>query len=412
MSTAVKSNEFRFESRSIAHSDKDPRSVLRLLGINSVMFVIGVAALFSSCLLCAQTSSKTNPTWLGDSLAETNSPAKDISKKISKQNVSHAMQKVADWQLRKSEAGFSRDWTFATLYIGFMAVPEEAGGRKYSDAMVEMGKKFSWEPGSRISHADDHAVSQTYLELYNTSHDALQLAPTAARMNAVMKIQDNPETPLWWWCDALFMAPPVFAKLSNITGDPSYLQFMDKEWNITSNLLYSQKDHLFSRDKSFLDQHEKNGKSLYWSRGNGWVMAGLVRVLQQMPKNYPSRQRYLNQFKEMSDEIASIQGSDGLWRPGLLDPDAYQLPEVSGSSFYTYALAYGINEGILDRKRYFPVVAKAWSGITSHIYEDGRLGCIQPIGAAPGDYTPTDSYVYGTGAFLLAGSEVYRLARK
>jgi rhamnogalacturonyl hydrolase YesR len=112
----------------------------------------------------------------------------------------------------------------------------------------------------------------------------------------------------------------------------------------------------------------------------------------------------------MAEEIASLQGADGLWRPGLLDAAAYRLPENSGSAFFTFGFAYGINSGILDRAKYQPVIQKAWQGLLSHIYQDGRLGCIQPIGAAPGDFTSTSSYVFGTGAFMLAGSEVYRLA--
>jgi rhamnogalacturonyl hydrolase YesR len=113
----------------------------------------------------------------------------------------------------------------------------------------------------------------------------------------------------------------------------------------------------------------------------------------------------------MAAKIASIQSSDGLWRPGLLDAAAYPLPEDSGSAFYVYALAYGVNHGNLDRARYLPVIEKAWAGLLSHIYADGRLGYIQPIGAAPGDYPASASYVFGSGAFLLAGSEVDRLAR-
>ena len=140
-------------------------------------------------------------------------------------------------------------------------------------------------------------------------------------------------------------------------------------------------------------------------------MAGLARVLAEMPLDYPSRPKYIAQFQQMAQEIASIQGSDGLWRPGLLDAEAYKLPENSGSAFFVYALAYGINSGILDRKKYRPVIQRAWAGLVSHIYSDGRLGCIQPVGDAPGNYGPTSSYVFGTGAFLLAGSEVYRLAR-
>jgi rhamnogalacturonyl hydrolase YesR len=116
-------------------------------------------------------------------------------------------------------------------------------------------------------------------------------------------------------------------------------------------------------------------------------------------------------MQEMAAEIASLQGSDGLWRPGLLDAKAYPLPEDSGSAFFVYALAWGVNHGTLDRGRYLPVIEKGWAGLLSHIYADGRFGCIQPIGAAPGDYTADASYVFGTGAFLLAGSEVDRLAR-
>jgi rhamnogalacturonyl hydrolase YesR len=140
-------------------------------------------------------------------------------------------------------------------------------------------------------------------------------------------------------------------------------------------------------------------------------MAGLVRVLEYMPKDDPLRPKYVQQLQEMSAAVVPLQGSDGLWRPGLLDPAAYPLPENSGSAFITYALAYGVTEHILDRKRYLPVVKRAWAGLLSHVYADGRLGCIQPIGAAPGAYTATSSYVYGVGAFLLAGSEIYRLAR-
>jgi rhamnogalacturonyl hydrolase YesR len=206
------------------------------------------------------------------------------------------------------------------------------------------------------------------------------------------------------------MAPPVLAKLAKVTGDREFLDFMDREWWITSDLLYDRNLHLFFRDATFLNKHEANGSGLFWSRGNGWVMAGLAKVLADMPLDYPSRPKYVTQFQEMAKEIASLQGSDGLWRAGLLNPQAYPLPENSGSAFYVYALAYGVNSGILDRTTYLPVIEKGWTGLLAHVYEDGRLGCIQPIGAAPGDYTATANYVFGTGAFLLAGSEVDRLA--
>jgi len=349
--------------------------------------------------------------WVGGSLDSEPPLAHDLSPELKKKDVAHAIQKVGDWQLKTAQPGFSQDWTFATLYIGYMSVPDATNGKAYKEAMRETGKKFHWELGPRLDHADDEAVGQTYLELYRAYHDPAMIVPTKARLDAVMKLPDTPDKPLWWWCDALFMAPSLFARMSRETGDKAYLDFMDHEWWITSQQLYSPEDHLFFRDSSFFKSREANGSRVFWSRGNGWVFAGLARVLSEMPADYPSRSRYVEQFRELAEKLATLQGADGLWRAGLLDESAYKLPENSGSSFSTYGFAYGINSGILDRGKYEPVVAKAWKGLLGHIYEDGRFGSIQPVGAAPGAFGPSSSYVFGTGAFLLAGSEVYRLAR-
>jgi unsaturated rhamnogalacturonyl hydrolase len=349
--------------------------------------------------------------WVGDTPATPPPLATNLSPELTQKNISHAIEKVADWELTQAEPHFDQDWTFAALYTGFMAVPMAANGEKYQKAMVQMSQKFNWQPGPRVGVADDMAIGQTYLSLYFLHHDPAMIAPIRQRGDAMMALPNNPDKLLWWWCDALFMAPPVFTKLSQATGDRKYLDFMDQQWWITSNLLYSPSNHLFFRDKTFLDKHEANSSSVFWSRGNGWVFAGLAKVLAEMPQNYPSRAKYVTQFREMAEEIAGLQSTDGLWRPGLLDAAAYPLPENSGSAFFTYGFAYGINSGILERAKYQPVVQKAWKGLLSHIYQDGRLGCIQPIGAAPGDYSADSNYVFGTGAFLLAGSEVYRLAR-
>ena len=368
------------------------------------------AILFIPNGLVGQLTAAEKTPWVGDTAATPPPLATDLSPELTRKNVKHAIEKVADWELNQAEPHFDQDWTFAALYTGFMAVPKAANGEKYQKAMLQMSQKFNWQPGPRVGVADDMAIGQTYLSLYFRHHDPAMIGPIRERGDAVMALPDNPEKLLWWWCDALFMAPPVFTKLSQATGDGKYLDFMDRQWWITSGLLYSPSNHLFFRDKTFLDKHEANGSSIFWSRGNGWVFAGLAKVLAEMPQDYPSRAKYVAQYREMAEEIAGLQGADGLWRPGLLDAAAYPLPENSGSAFFTYGFAYGINSGILERAKYQPVVQKAWKGLLSHIYQDGRLGCIQPIGAAPGDYSAASSYVFGTGAFLLAGSEVYRLA--
>jgi unsaturated rhamnogalacturonyl hydrolase len=381
-----------------------PRSICIAL----VLLLSGLSSIHAQ----AQQPTKQALPGLGDSPSEADAGplASNLSPAFKKKEVARALRKVADWQLPRVQQNYSQDWTFAALYAGFMAVPPQVHGSVYQDAMQQMGKQFNWELGPRAEHADDHAVGQTYLELSEKNHDPAMLAPTRQRMDKLIQRTDDPQNPLWWWCDALFMAPPVLADLTKVTGDPKYLDFMDREWWITSKLLYDPQLHLYSRDASFLDKHEANNAKVFWSRGNGWVMAGLVRVLTVMPENYPGRPQYIAQFQQMAQAVAAIQGTDGLWRPGLLDAEAYRLPEVSGSAFITYALAWGVRTGILDRKQYLPVVKKAWAGLLTHVYQDGRLGCTQPIGAAPGQFTPTSSYVFGVGAFLLAGSEVYNLS--
>jgi rhamnogalacturonyl hydrolase YesR len=229
-------------------------------------------------------------------------------------------------------------------------------------------------------------------------------------MDRLVVRPDDPNKLLWWWCDALFMSPPVLLRMYEITHDRKYLDYMDHEWWLTSASLYSPQEHLYFRDSRYFTQKQANGKPIFWSRGNGWVMGALVNVLQIMPADYPSRPKYVAQFREMAAKLTSIQSGDGLWRSGLLDPDAYDLPEVSGSAFVTFGIAYGVNEKILDRKTYLPVVEKSWKGMLSHIYADGRLGSMQTIGIDPGKFQPSASYVYGVGGFLLAGSEMHRLA--
>jgi rhamnogalacturonyl hydrolase YesR len=221
----------------------------------------------------------------------------------------------------------------------------------------------------------------------------------------------------WWWCDALFMAPAAYVKLGTTLNQPVYLTLNDKLFKECYDLLYNKEEHLYARDLNYVwgqpdlpEKKESNGKRIFWSRGNGWVMGGLVRVLSELPAGYPQRGFYEENFREMAQKIASLQQADGLWRASLLDPDAYPGGEASGSGFFCYALAWGINHGLLDKATYLPVVKKAWVGLNSLIQSDGRVGWVQPVGADPRKNFSAESWeVYGTGAFLLAGSEIIKL---
>jgi len=341
--------------------------------------------------------------------------ATNLSPELKSKDIKAAMTKVADWQLKVAEPHFNPQWTFAALYDGLLAASKTTGNPAYRDAVLRFAEQQNWQlQNARFPHADDMALGKAYMELYlddpKTSRDPKRIADTKATLDRLLARPDDPAKDLWWWCDALYMAPPVLARMSVATGDPKYDAYMDHEWDITTQHLYNTTEHLYFRDSRYFTQKQENGRPLFWSRGNGWVMGALVKVLQVLPANDPSRPKYVQQLREMAAAVAAIQSPDGLWRSGLLDPGSYDLPEVSGSAFFTYAIAYGINEHILDRKKYLPVVEHSWAGMLTHIYADGRLGSIQPIDGQPGKFKPSASYVYGVGGFLLAGSELTRLA--
>ncbi|HVC48149.1 MAG TPA: glycoside hydrolase family 88 protein [Terracidiphilus sp.] len=362
----------------------------------------------SAALACAQAGVPNERQMSGDDPANPG-PLAHLSGSLRPKAVRAAMRKVADWQLARVQDQYSRDWTFATLYIGMLAASETLHDARYSDYVRREDEHYVWTLGPRKIHADDQIIGQSYLWFYARDHDPKQIAQMRAQFDEVSKLPDDPAKPVWWWCDALFMAPPTWTELAAVTHDGAYIDYMDREWHITSNLLWDPQEHLFFRDATFLDKREKNGQKIFWSRGNGWVIAGIARVLTFLPENDPRRPFYVEKFRQMAEKLRTLQGKDGLWRPGLLDAAAYPYPEDSGSAFFVYAMAWGMRSGILSPKEFRPVVARGWRGLIAHIYEDGRLGSTQPIGSEPGAYGPGASYVFGTGAFLMAGSEIVEM---
>ncbi|MGD0911321.1 MAG: glycoside hydrolase family 88 protein [Terracidiphilus sp.] len=327
-----------------------------------------------------------------------------------------AMRKVADWELLHGQPYFDRAWTSSALYTGFMAASVALDDPQYRDAMQAMAEKFHWELQSEAPNADDQSVAQTYLELNLLKPAPEKIEPTRAALDRLLAGEAAPIPEVqakipWWWCDALFMAPPVWSRMYAATHDTKYLNYIDRHWWETSDLLYDRQRHLYYRDITYLQKTGAHGQPVFWSRGNGWVMAGIARTLEYIPQDEPDRGRYEQQLSEMAAAVVAIQDErSGLWHSDLLDPDDYPQPETSGSAFITFALAWGVNHGLLDSATYRPVIEKAWRGLLSQIYANGRLGNIQQTGAAPAHYLPSSSYDYGVGAFLLAGAQVELLS--
>jgi len=350
----------------------------------------------------------------GDAPVDGGPMATDLSPALRPADIDRALRKVADWQLARTTPHFDRIWTSSVLYSGFMAASSATGDAKYRDAMLAMSEKFEWKLRTPYPDADNISVAQTYLELYQRDPSPERIASTRAELETLidLKTMRPGDTRLpWWWCDALFMAPPVWAKMYRITGERRYLDYIHTQWQATYDQLYDQEELLYARDASYKDKREPNGKKVFWSRGEGWVLGGLARTIDFIPDNDPKKPFYVTQLRQMSARLAQLQGKDGLWHAGLLDPASYPLPEISGSALFVYGMAYGVNRGYLDAATYRPVIEKAWAGILKNIYADGRLGGIQQTGAEPAYYLPASSYNYGVGGFLLAAAELKTMTK-
>lgn len=333
--------------------------------------------------------------------------------------INETLVKVAEWQLRNHNSRNQMDWTNGAFYTGVYAAYETTKSTQLMDSLMAIGERNNWMPGRRYDHADDYAVSQTYIDLYRLKKARKMIQPT---LDSLKKLKEVPGNEIkkhgitWWWCDALFMAPPTMAKLSKTLQDPSYLLLADTLFRQCYDLLFNKEEILFARDGTYLwdangnGKKEANGKKLFWSRGNGWVMGGLVRLLNEMPANYKGRDFYVTLFKQMADRLLTLQQADGLWRTSLLDPDAYPGGEGSGSGFNCYAMAWGINNKLLNKEKFVPAVKKIWRGLNSLLTPEGKVGWVQPIGADPRRNFNAESWeAFGAGAFLLAGSEVIKL---
>lgn len=315
----------------------------------------------------------------------------------------------------------SHIWTRSVYYEGLMAlysIDKQAG---YYDYAVQWGEKHQWGlvGGVATRHADNHCAGQTYIDLYLLDQKEERIKDIKTSIDAMVhstKVDD------WSWVDAIQMAMPVFTKLGVLYNDTAYFNKMYEIYRYTKlkhggNGLYNANEHLWWRDKDFVPPYkEPNGMNCYWSRGNGWVFAALAKVLTILPKSDPHYNEYLQDFKDMAVALLAIQRPDGFWNASLHDPNNYGGKEASGTSLFAFGFAWGINQGILNKKLYGPAVVKAWNGLTKEaLHPDGMIGYLQSTGKEPKDGQPVsydkipDFEDYGLGCFLMAGVEITKM---
>lgn len=369
---------------------------------------------------------------LGNLPVEANTPETTVCKTLSddcwnQTGILEVARRVADWQIKdfpnnRYAQNEPRGWIAGALYMGMFDWATLSGENSYFDWLRKIFNRQSWQVGNRMYHADDVCVAQTYLDFYNKEKKEYMLKPLQARIDWVVEHPSNGSMDLdysdgstierWTWCDALYMAPGVYTRLYALTGNRKYMHFADSEFRATYRHLFDTEENLFYRDSRYIGQKEANGKKVFWGRGNGWVIGGLAEILKTLPADdWEYRPFYVDLYKKMSARLAALQGKDSYWHASLLDPESYPSPETSATGFIVYGLAYGINTGLLSKDEYLPIVRKGWEALVAAVESDGKLGWVQPVGADPKKVTREMTELYGTGAFLMAACEVYKLAK-
>jgi rhamnogalacturonyl hydrolase YesR len=334
----------------------------------------------------------------------------------SKAGILALMHRVNDWQVKHPvmPAG-NRNWERATWYTGVMSAWKETRDARFFDQAMAWGQEHKWQVGTEYAGANRLFCVETWLELYFAKRDPAMLAPAIEWYRTPAR--NSPANVTRWYLneddlsyiDSLYGASAL-AMLSKATEDPKYLETMQAFFDDLTSELFDKQTGLYFEEKPFISRRTANGRKIYWSRGNGWVISGITRILEYLPENYPRRQEYVDILRRMSAALAKRQDASGLWFPSLDDPREVPQPETSGAAFFCHAIAWGINHGVLDRAAYLPVVHKAWAGLVRNVNSEGKVMGGQPVDFQPNAFKPDTTHEYVIGAFLLAGSQMYRLA--
>ena len=319
-------------------------------------------------------------------------------------------------------------WTRAVYYEGLMALYEIDANPAYIDYTDRWANFHKWTPrnGVKTNDADDQCCGQTYVDRYVQAGGEEKIAMVRQNLDNQMTATNpkaNNELYGWWtWIDAIQMAMPLYMQMYQLMGDERYLDHGMEMYRWSRNTcgggLFNEHDGLWWRDADYVPPYkEPDGKDCYWSRGNGWVYAALVRSMNELPKKEKAYKELKRDFLLMSEGLRKCQRPDGFWNPSLVSTN-YAMPETSGTALFLYGICWGMRQGYLKEKVYRPLADKAWQAMaTQAVHADGFLGWMQgtgkdPAAGQPLSYTKIPDFEdYGTGCFLLGATEYYKLLK-
>lgn len=343
----------------------------------------------------------------------------DAQSIFDQKSIKELMDRTNNYQLKNPWRAYDDNWIRGTYYSGIMACYFATGDENYLTQSDALCTTLKWKvptlpPVHPASGANLLTIGQTMIQSYMAKPEKSKIKGVIDHLNNA-NLRNPLGNPHQWYyengtryVDALFTGPPTLAMLYNVTGDKKYAEWMDAMFWDVYGKLYNTDTNLFYRDKRFFPENH-NGKKIVWSRGNGWAIAGIARILEYLPMEHGNYKRYESVLKNMAAALKDCQTEEGFWYPNLANPDDAPFKETSGTSFFIYGLAYGINNGILDKETYVPVVKKAWKSVTDEISKEGKVQWGQLVGDQPVNLSKDDSHEYVTGTFLLAASEMYKM---
>jgi rhamnogalacturonyl hydrolase YesR len=309
----------------------------------------------------------------------------------------------------------SNNWQNSTFHVGNLAYVTAGGASNHVTLPWATRNHFALQSDpNRPFFPDFEAAGEVYLDLEAFHPDPSHLAAIRKRVADENASIAAGHIDYVNYVDALNMALPSFARLGVLDHSQTDLNSMQKLFNFAEKQvkgrgLFSETAGLWWRDGNYV------GTNTFWSRGNGWAIMAMAKLAKALPASDPRRAEFVRVLTKMAAKLRTIQRSDGFWNVDLGNPNNFAGPETSGTAFFTYAIAWGINNGILPASVYRPVVEKAWQGmVRKAVHSNGLLGFVQGPGSKPADHQPvksSDTAAYGVGGFLLAGSQLVLLEK-
>lgn len=218
-------------------------------------------------------------------------------------------------------------------------------------------------PVNTKNHVDVNVYGILPLELYIQTGDSSYFREgiELADMQWENPLPNGMTNQTRYWIDDIWMIGSLQVQAYRATGEMKYLERAALEIDNYLEKL-QQPDGLFFHGEI---------SHFYWGRGNGWVAAGIAEILSELPASNPHCRSILAGYKKMMYALKKYQAEDGMWRQ-LVDVDS-AWKETSCTAMFGYAVATGVEKGLLDRSEFGQVYQKAWTALCDYVTPAGKL---------------------------------------